>query len=58
MARDCPIGVQVFCCCCCMHEFSPNLCEGVCVIGVCVLFWAFFECWCVCGMSCFVPKYH
>ena len=61
MARDCPIGVEVFCCCCCccVHEFSPNLGEGVCVFGVCVCFFrAFFVHWCVCGMSCFVPKYH
>ena len=43
MARDCAIGVEVFfCCCCCVHEFSPNLGEGVCVFGVCVLFLGVF----------------
>ena len=37
----------------------PQTLANVCVFLVCVCFFqAFFECWCVCGMSCFVPKYH
>ena len=60
MARDCPIGVEVFLLlfCCCVLEFSPNLGDWECVFGVCAFFRHYFECWCVCGMSCFVPKYN
>ena len=46
MARDCPIGAEVFCCCCCccVHEFSPNLGEGVCVfVCVCAFFGHFLS---------------
>ena len=63
-ARDCPIGVEIgigffWCCCCYVHEFSPNLGKGVCVFGVCVLFWGIFLSVGVC-VECifFVPKYH
>ena len=38
--------------------FPQTLATG-CVVLVCVCFFqAFFEHWCVCGMSCFVPKYY
>ena len=39
-------------------SFPQTLANG-CVLLVHVYFFqAFFERWCVCGMSCFVPKYH
>ena len=55
MARDCPIGVEVFLL---LHLLCfPQAMVTGCVfwVGVC-FFCAFFECWCVCGVSCFVPK--
>ena len=56
MARDCPIGVEVFLLLFLLHFPKPR---QLCVVLVCVCFFrAFFEHWCVCGTSCFVPKYY
>ena len=55
MARDCPIGVEFFLLLFLLH-FPQTLVTG-CVFLVCVCFFGqFLEHWCVCGMSCFVPK--
>ena len=50
------VFVVVFVVVACM-SFPQTFAKG-CVFLVCVCFWAFFEHWCVCGMSCFVPNYH
>ena len=39
-------------------SFAQTLANGCVFLGHVCFFWAFFECWCLCGMSCFILKYH
>ena len=55
MARDCPIGVEVVLLL--LLLCVPQTLATGCVFVVCVCFFhVIFECWCVCGVCCFVPK--